>query len=265
MRTRQGHAETAVGWRPMIAGPLLFARYALPPNERGLCGPEDHAALRDYAAAGVADPGLARLARGFAGAWPYLELIAAASEIADPLDRRVVEAYWVGNDLLDNVRMPAYGEFLDERFRGRAGRGWESIARAIPAGAVPHHSFHVFLVYPWTGLLREGHADPSLRILDSCRISWGQVIGSGPGAGTVLVTRHPLRWDGRGIGYGPAVPHEAAAGFVTGLRPGDWVSLHWDRVCERLSQPQLLALRRFTARHLRLANAAWLAPSGTPG
>lgn len=41
--------------------------------------------------------------------------------------------------------------------------------------------------------------------------------------------------------------------FVTGLRPGDWVSLRWDCVCDRLSQPQLLALRRFTDRHLRLA------------
>jgi Family of unknown function (DUF6390) len=244
----------------VTAGPLLFARYAFPPNERGLCGPDDHAALRDYATAGVTGPGLVRLARGFAGAWPYLELIAVASGITDPLDGRVVEAYWVGNHLLDNVRMPDYGAFLDERFRGRAGRGWEAIAQAIPAGAVPHHSFHVFVVYPWTGLLREGRAEPSLRILDSCRISWGQVIGAGPGTGTVLVMRRPLRWDGRRIGYGPAVPHEAAAGFAAGLRPGDWVSLHWDCVCDRLSQSQLLALRRYTARHLRLANAAWLAP-----
>lgn len=239
----------------MTAGPLLFARYAFPPNERGLCGPDDHAALREYATAGVTGPGLVRLARGFAGAWPYLQLIAAASDIADPLDGRVVEAYWIGNRLLDNVRMPDYGAFLDERFRGRAGRGWDAIAQAIPAGAVPHHSFHVFLVYPWTGLLREGHTDPSLRVLDSCLISWGRVIAADPCAGTVLVMRRTLSWDGVRLWYGPPVPHSAAAGFVTGLRPGDWVSVHWDVVCDRLTQPQLLALRQFTARHLRLANA----------
>jgi Family of unknown function (DUF6390) len=245
----------------MTTGPLLFARYAFPPNERGLCGPDDHAALRDYATAGVTDPGLVRLARGFAGAWPYLELIAAASGIADPLDGRVVEAYWVGNRLLDNVRMPEFGGFLDERFRGRAGRGWDDIARAIPAGAVPHHSFHVFLVYPWTGLLREGRTEPSLRVLDSCRVSWGQVVTADPGTGTVQVMRRPLCWDGRRLGYGPAVPHEAAVGFTTGLRPGDWVSMHWDCVCDRLGQAELLALRRFSARQLSLTNAAWLAPS----
>ena len=126
---------------------------------------------------GSRGPGWYGWRRGFAGAWPYLELIAAASKITDALDARVVEAYWVGNSLLDNVRIPDYGAFLDERFRGRAGRGWEHIAGAVPAGAVPHHSFHVFLAYPWSGLLREGRTEPSLQVLDSCRISWGRVIG----------------------------------------------------------------------------------------
>jgi hypothetical protein len=161
----------------------------------------------------------------------------------------------VGNSLLDRVRMPSYGAFLEERFRGRAGHGWEHIALAVSAGAVPHHSFHVFLVYPWVGLLRAGRADPSLEVLDSCRISWGRVITADPAGGTILVMRRPLRWDGHVLGYGPAVPYQAVTGFVTGLRPGDWVSMHWNCVCDRLSQRQLLALSRFTARHLRLVDA----------
>jgi Family of unknown function (DUF6390) len=240
------------------AGPLLFARYALPPNERGLCGPADHAALREHAVAGVTGPGLASLARGFDGAWPYLQLIAAANRVADPLDSRVVEAYWVGNSLLENVRIADYGAFLDERFRHRAGRGWAEIARALPLGAVPHHSFHVFGVYPWVGLLRAGRADPSLHILDQCRIGWGEVVTTDP----LMVLRRPLTWDGRLLGLGPAVPHQVAAGFITDLRPGDWVSLHWDCVCDRLTRPQLRALRCYTARHLRLAASPILQPGG---
>ncbi len=234
----------------MIAGPLLFARYAFPPNERGLCGPSDNAALRGYTQAGQSGPDLVRLAKGFAGAWPYLQLIATANGIADPLDARVVEAYWVGNSLLDSVRVADYGTFLDERFRARAGRGWESIAAAVPAGAVPHHSFHVFGVYPWIGLLREGRTQPSLHILDSCRIAWGRVVTADP----LVVERRPLTWDGRLLGLGPAVPCQVAAGFVTGLRPGEWVSLHWECVCDRLSASQLQALRRYTALHVRLYN-----------
>jgi hypothetical protein len=33
------------------------------------------------------------------------------------------------------------------------------------------------------------------------------------------------------------------------------VSVHWDCVCDRLTPSQLRALRRYTARHLRLASA----------
>ena len=233
----------------MLTGPLLFVRYAFPPNERGLCGPADSAALRGYAEAGATDPGLAQLAKGFAGAWPYLRLIAAANKIADPLDRRGVAAYWIGNSLLENVRMPDYGTFLDERFRARAGRDWEAIAEAIAAGALPHHSFHVFSVYPWTGLLREGRTEPSLRVLDSCRISWGRVLLADP----LVVLRRPLTWDGRALALGPPVPRQVAPGVLTGLRPGDWVSLHWDCACDRLSARQLRALRHYTGHHLSLA------------
>ena len=235
----------------MITGPLLFARYAFPPNERGLCGPPDSAALAGYAAAGESGPDLIHLAGQFAGAWPYLLLIAAANKIADPLDRRVVEAYWVGNGLLENVRMGDYGAFLDERFHVRAGRDWESIAAAIPAGAVPHHSFHVFCVYPWTGLLRDGRTEPALHILDSCRISWARVVTTDP----LVVTRRPLTWDGRVLALGQSAPSAVSAGFVSGLRAGEWVSLHWNSVCDRLSPRQLRALHDYTSRHLTLYNA----------
>jgi hypothetical protein len=216
----------------LTAGPLLFIRYAFPPNERGFCGPPDSAAVRGQAETGTDGPGLRQLARGFAGAWPYLELIAAANGIADPLDERVVAAYWVGSALLENVRMPR-------------------------AGALPHHSFHVFCVYPWAGLLRAGRVEPSLRVLDSCRISWGRVLTTDP----LVVLRRPLTWDGRAFALGPPAPRPVTAGFAAGLRSGDWVSLHWDCVCDRLAAAQLRALRRYSARHLRLASADTVAES----
>lgn len=243
----------------MISGPLLFARYAIWPNQRGYCGPADHEELRGYLAAGQAGPGLVRLAKDFAGAWPYLRLIAASSGITDPLDPRVVEAYWVGNDLLRGVRIPDFGLSLDERFRRRSGTGWQSVSSALLAGGVPHHSFHVFCVYPWTGLLRAGVREPSLEVLDRCRIGWGQVIAlAGP---AVVVRQRALTWDGRVFGLGEPSPRAVSAGFVPGLRPGDWVSLHWDCVCDRLSHPQLAALVRYTNQHMRLACQAKAARS----
>jgi hypothetical protein len=38
------------------------------------------------------------------------------------------------------------------------------------------------------------------------------------------------------------------------IGPGDWVALHWDWVCDRLTQRQLRSLRAFTQRHLDMVN-----------
>jgi hypothetical protein len=42
--------------------------------------------------------------------------------------------------------------------------------------------------------------------------------------------------------------------MVGGLKPGDWVSLHWEWVCDRLTAAQLGRLRRYTERHLAIVN-----------
>src|SRR5262249_7940111 len=70
-----------------------------PPNGLGLCDADVRRTLLEYGAARESDDGLAELARTFEGAWPYLELIAGANGIVDPLYPRVVEAYWVGKGL----------------------------------------------------------------------------------------------------------------------------------------------------------------------
>jgi hypothetical protein len=38
------------------------------------------------------------------------------------------------------------------------------------------------------------------------------------------------------------------------LVPGDWVSLHWEWVCDRLTESSLRALRHYTGRHLDIVN-----------
>jgi hypothetical protein len=239
-------------------GALLFARYAFPPNELGYCGPSDSGQLLGYGSSGVVDPALAVLARQFSGAWPYLELIAAAVGIRDPLDQRVVEAYWVGNALLDRIGVTALGNSMEERFRRQTGRQFTLLVEDAVAGGVPHHSFHVFGVYPWVGLLGEGRlAGKALDVLDRCRIRWGKVDSV---AGEQVVVRsQPLTWDGAVLGIGEPVTETARVAvdgsrFVDEIAPGDWVSLHWDWVCDRLSSAQLANLRRYSLRQLEITN-----------
>jgi hypothetical protein len=220
------------------AGPLLFARYAYPPNALGLCGADAPRTLLEYGEAGVSDGGLAELARTFEGAWPYLELIAGANGLDDPLDPRVVEAYWVGNELLDRVRPDELARHVDDRFRGRLGRARENVVDAVAAGAVPHHCFHVFAVYPWLGLMRSGVVEEPLRILDRCRATPGVVLSVDGDAATVLA--RPLLYEDGGLRLGEPEPRAArwrddGLAFVRPLEPGDRVALHWDFVCDVLS------------------------------
>ncbi|WP_427018100.1 DUF6390 family protein [Pseudarthrobacter sp. P1] len=242
----------------VIDGAQLFVRYAYPPNARGSCGPEDSDALFQYGQTGVTDPGLRELAKGFAGAWPYLELIAGATGIPDPLDYRVVEAYWVGSPLLDAVGTNNIGNSMEDRFRARTGMQFPHLVEGVLAGGVPHHSFHVFEVYPWLGLLRDDRRfATALHVLDQCRIRWGEVVAI---AGDEAVVRsRPLAWDGVALHLADPILETAkfavaGAGFVSGLAVGDAVSLHWDWICDKLTAGQLHRLRHFTERHLKIAN-----------
>ena len=237
-----------------LSGPLLFAHFAYPPNALGYCGPGDSRALLDYATAGAVDPGLHELARGFAGAWPYLQLIAAANHIADPLDRRVVEAYWLGNPLLDRVPASLLARSLDDRFHPVVSH----LLDAARLGAVPHHNFHVFSVYPWVGMLRGGLVDAPLTVLERCRIRWGHVdtvLGD-----DLLVTSQPLQWRNARLLLGTPRMERVCWRTTHGAmlddpKPGDAVAMHWDWACTTLDAAQLQTLEAETRRQLRLVNA----------
>ena len=240
----------------LTSGAILFARYAYPPNELGYCGPADHQALLHYGADGRSTLASSSLPRGSPARGRTSSSSPARRASASPLDRRVVEAYWLGGPSSTH-RHGRFGNSLLDRFRRRAGRDWGYLAEAIPEGAVPNHAFHVFGVYPWVGLLRTGRADTPLEHLDKCRIRWGQVVSTEGDQVTVLC--RPLTYDGIDIGLGDRRLETArrsvdGVGFLEPFRPGEWVSLHWGWVCDRLSRRQLHLLQRSTLRQFEITN-----------
>ncbi len=239
-------------------GPLLFARYAFKPNALGFCGGDDDRALFEYTTSATVDPGLLQLERQFEGAYPYLQLIAHANGLDDPFDRRVVEAYWVGNQLLDRVDMGLLYNSLHQRFAGRTTtKTWSWLASKVPAGARPHHSFHVFEVYPRAGLMKSGALEHVFETMEQCRIRWGHVREvMGP---ELLVDVQPLLYEGGKLSLGPEQPETVrrwvdGKGFVDDVGPGDWVSIHWGWACDELTAQQKATLERYTRWHIGLAN-----------
>jgi hypothetical protein len=252
--------QAALATRPVadVPGPIRFARYAYGPNRLGYCGPDAADELFGEAAEGGDLRRIRELAQGFEGAWPYLVAIAHANGIGDPLDGRVVEAYWLGNRLLDGVPAAGFAASLDDRFGGRlrtAERRW--LATKAPAGARPVHAFHVLDVFPRVGLLRGGDVTDVLATIDSCRIRWGSVrerIGD-----RLLVEAVPLAMEaGHLVLAAPRLElirgWQDGHGFVDEVAPGDTVSIHWDWACERLDGRRLAALRGWTGHQLAIAN-----------
>ncbi|MDN4473486.1 DUF6390 family protein [Demequina zhanjiangensis] len=257
-------APTAVD-APELDGAILFGRYAFPPNERGYCGPDRADELLERVSVGASGRALEEVARGFDGAWPYLEVIGESLGRA-PLDPLVVRTYWLGGPLLVRCGGRRFASSLESRFRPRLTRlDFERLADAVAHGATPHHSFHVFGVYPWVGLLRGGTVDAPLEVLDRCRISWGRVMNvSGE---TAHVETRRLTWDGRRLVLGSArvEPMRLRRGELVlsrAIEAGDWVSLHWDWVCDRLTRTDLADLQRSTARELAaVESCAYAAPA----
>jgi hypothetical protein len=246
-----------------VEGPLLFARFAYPPNALGYCGPDASGELLEYADALTVGGRLRDLARRFEGAWPYLELIAGANGMSDPLDRRVVQAYWIGNPLLDTVPTAAVGASLETRFRPVVARGWSRLSAVVQQAPRPHHNFHVFCVYPWVGLLRTGATDDALHVLDQCRVRWGRI--EAVDGRTAVVRSRPLTWNGRALALGEhrvetVVVATDGHSLARDLTPGDLVACHWDWACHRLTRAQAVALRAETARQLDLVNRLAIPP-----
>ncbi len=236
----------------MPDGLLRFARYAFPPNERGLCGPDRAPELAEAIRLGIDDPDVRTIAEGFSGAWPYLVLLGSSLSRGDALDGAVVDAYWLGEPSGTRVGLATLGDSLRERFGGRS--GWSGLRDSVELGGWPTHSYHVFMVYPWIGLIRSGLVDPGLEVIDRCRIRWGRVVEIT--GGTALVSSEQLVWNGHSIEVGPERVEAVSVLRNDGeIAVGGLVSLHWDWVCEPITTREQEWLRSSQAHHLRLANA----------
>jgi len=237
------------------SGARLFARYAYAPNKLGYCGPPESGTL---AAAGVGSEADVRAAaRRFSGAWHYLEVLAELTGTPDPLDRALVEAYWLGGGVGERVGAREFGAALLARIAPRAGHYWAHLTPELLAEAAPDHGFHVFGVYPWSRLLTGSVPEHPLHVLDSCRIRWGRVL-SRDGDEIVVASRR-LEWDGSALGLAEPSEEKVAVAvdglsFLPDVAAGDQVALHWQWLCDRLSQEQAAVLEASTVHRIETTN-----------
>jgi len=238
-------------------GVLRCSRYAFGPNRLHFCGPDANRELWDYLRAGVTDAGLEKLLRGFETLYPYLRHIAREHGIADPFDAHVVEAYWIGNALLETVDRRALHRHLSEVLRLKDKlplRTYRLMEERIGHGMLPGHTFHVLTVPKRMGH-QEMEATPAF--MDACRVSWGTVTTvSGP---HLTLIHEPLTYTNDTLALGTPVEKRVVRRLEADydmdlLAPGDLVTLHWDVPCEVVTRAQVERLRRYTLRAIAIAN-----------
>lgn len=161
-----------------VPGTILWARYSFSPNRLKYCGPDANLDLFERAAKKINDKKIVEILSDFEAAFPYIQFIASENHIQDPFDWRVVEAYWLGNELLNQISLNKFYDDLRARFGKRIkSKTFNRIVLKIPAGAKPYHAFHVLEIFLQIGTLRKINLGPVLETINNCLISWGRVIG----------------------------------------------------------------------------------------
>jgi hypothetical protein len=239
----------------MVAdGVALAARFSLATSRREFCGPTGAAESLFATAVSGARSGESRSALlRFEALAPYLEALGARHGL-DPLDARVVEAYWIGNDLLEGFDRSDFERLLDRlTTRGLPRSIARRLREHLPSHPLAHHAFHTSFV--GVGAVT-GHVPTTLPNLEECRPALARV--SAVEERSLVVERPRLEvHDGRLV-LGPArserVPREPE--LLPEVAPGDAVALHWGLVATVLSPGQARRLAEYSERSWRAANEA---------
>ena len=238
-------------------GILRCSRYAFGPNRLHYCGPDANREILGYIKNGISDFGLAEHLQKFQTMYPYLRQIAVSNKIKDSFEDEVVEAYWIGNALLENIgKNSFYRHMVDDHHMKKRlnAKSFSRLKDKIGQGALPHHSFHVMNIWKRTGHIEQAH---TLDSIDQCRISWGEIISvEGP---KLTVRTQPLTSIDNRLSLGPAMEKTINRSLeadvdIDQIKPGDLVSMHWGVVCEILSKMQVQNLKRYTLASINFAN-----------
>ncbi len=242
-------------------GLLLCSRYSVAPNFFGYCGPNENSALIDHLCDNHADKEVGNILTQFETLYLYLLLIARANKIENVFDHRVVEAYWVGNSLLETVSSADYTSLLDERFNLRKKIGdipTDKLQNKIQKTRIyPHHSFHVFNIFKRTGHDVSVH---TLATMDSCRIAWGTVTGESADHESIYVLLRPLVQVRNKLDFGQETVRMVQAQYrkksFLRIKNGDRVSIHWGYVCDVLTKEQVKNLEFYTQKAVDFFNTS---------
>ncbi len=227
------------------------ARYSYQPNKLNYCGPENACSeLFEYVRNPIPEKNgkITSLLKEFSAFYPYLELIAQKNGIENEFDEKVVNAYWIGNELLEHE----WENDLRELLRGKLTGPHllpktisEKLAQNLPNGLLPHHSFNVLYVNFVTKKI-----SPVVENLSNCLVKWGKVIDENE----LKVKTVKLISEGNEFKLKEET-RKLENPFEIPLQKNNLISVHWGIVVEKISETELKNLKKATQINLEAVNS----------
>lgn len=233
-------------------GVQLCARFSIATNRLQFCGPSEAAPILYNAITQAKDiPAARKNLSQFEALMPYLEAIGAKHGL-DPFDFRVVEAYWIGNSLLDTFERKDFAALLERlRERGLPKSMVTSLSDRLPERPIPHHMFHVGFV--GVGSVT-GHVETTVQNMESCRPSWGEVTEL-EGSSVVLRKQSISLIDKElRLTKSSKASTQVDPQVLPEVHEGDFLALHWGFAGAKLSDEQVANLKSYTDQSLSMVN-----------
>ncbi len=205
----------------MPNGLMIFCQHAYPASLKGACGNNNSEILKTFIQTGKPPKNIKEILNDFPNAIKNLKILSRTSGIKNIFDYRLVEAFWLGNNLLEK----------------------------FPKNQRPFHL--TSLLKDLKPALKKG-SRPAAAILENCRISYGQVLSI-----TSPISQKHRIGQARIIEYNPIGCRKKTLAFLKDkiktvefidphLKKNDLVSLHHNHICGSISEKQLIQLAGYT-------------------
>ena len=229
----------------------LNSRFSLPPNSLGYCGKESAVEKFKGCVVEGSCKGIQEEVKKFIVLNPYLKTLSKITDLPK-FSYKVIESYWLGNDLLKKAKNSDYLLLL-ENFKKQGVPEWLicELQEKKPKRFIPTHLFQVLHV----GVGKASGSVPyNIETINNCMIRWGKVTKVIRGKVTVELNSL-IKTKGHYVLTVLKETHPVLPGFILGLKVGDTVVIHWNQVIKRLTVDEIEKISFWTKAVLKTIDA----------
>ena len=226
----------------------LLSRFAYSPNKLGYCGLNTANVTFEQCLFSNTCDQVPEEVTHFKGLYPYLKTIAQITHL-DMFDYRVIEAYWLGNDLLKQFQ-PKHYALLVQNLKDQHLPDFfiDEISQNLPKAFIPLHLFNV--LYIGVGKIT-GSVPFNMDSINNCMVRWGPVTQLDTFNQQLEVqlqslaqlgSKYTLNYKSENLTYDLQ--------WLPDLKTGDIVAVHWLWPTKILTETETSNLSTWTTRLL---------------